>query len=85
LLGGVAATWPVATRARQGERMRRIGVLMNLAADDPEAPDRIAARCSENLIRIDYGRPPAQRRFLSFLKIVFGLDSASFARFRRCF
>ena len=51
---GAAAAWPLAARAQQGERMRRIGVLMNLAADDPEAPDRITAGCSENLIRIYY-------------------------------
>ena len=40
---GAAAAWPVAARAHQGERMRRIGVLMNLAADDPETLRRMAA------------------------------------------
>ena len=35
--------WPLAARAQQPERMRRIGVLMSLAADDPEAQARIAA------------------------------------------
>jgi ABC-type uncharacterized transport system substrate-binding protein len=35
LLGGVAA-WPLAARAQQGERMRRVGVLLPAAADDPE-------------------------------------------------
>jgi putative tryptophan/tyrosine transport system substrate-binding protein len=51
LLGG-AAVWPFAAGAQQADRMRRIGALLNLAADDPMgqarvAPDSLLARAEE--------------------------------------
>ena len=43
LLGSVTATWPLAARAQQPERMRRIGVLSSLTEDDPDGQARVAA------------------------------------------
>jgi putative tryptophan/tyrosine transport system substrate-binding protein len=43
LLGGIAAMWPLAARAQQPVRMRRVGMLVAYAENDPEAKTRVAA------------------------------------------
>ncbi|MBV8110725.1 MAG: ABC transporter substrate-binding protein [Hyphomicrobiales bacterium] len=43
LLGGAAAAWPLAARGQQGDRMRRVGVLIPGASEDPVFQARLAA------------------------------------------
>ena len=43
MTGLAVGTWPLAARAQRQEQMRRIGVLMSLAADDPGGQARVAA------------------------------------------
>jgi putative ABC transport system substrate-binding protein len=43
LIGGAAAAWPLAVYAQQAERVRLIGLLMNLSESDPESQARIGA------------------------------------------
>ncbi len=43
LVGAAAAPWPIAARAQQGDRVRRIGVLMPVGENDPEGKRRYSA------------------------------------------
>jgi putative tryptophan/tyrosine transport system substrate-binding protein len=71
LIGGAVAAWPLAARAQQGERMRRIGVLVGLFEDDPDTKVRLAGfqQGLERLgwsegrnVHIDYRFAPAGAR-----------------------
>jgi putative ABC transport system substrate-binding protein len=53
LLGGAAAAWPLAARAQQVDRVRRVGALMSYAENDPEVQERMAA-FRESLLNIGW-------------------------------
>jgi putative ABC transport system substrate-binding protein len=80
MLGGGAAAWPLAARAEQAERMRRIGVLSGAAVDDQDNMVRLAAFRQQlqqlgwtdgHNVRIDYrfaaGSPENYRKYAAEL------------------
>jgi putative tryptophan/tyrosine transport system substrate-binding protein len=53
LIGGTAATWPLAARAQQPERVRQVGFLTGVAADDPDIQANLAAFRQGSAVRLD--------------------------------
>jgi putative tryptophan/tyrosine transport system substrate-binding protein len=97
LLGGTAAAWPLVARSQQGDRMRRIGVLMARAANDPEGQKQAAAlqRGIEKLgwlpgrnVEIEYRWPAgdaSQAQALAKELVDWGPDILVLRHLRECF
>src|SRR5262249_58754310 len=83
LVGGVAAAWPLAARAQEPDRVRRIGVLTAFAEDDPEIRARLAAFrqglekrgwSEARNVRIDYRFAPAGAQMQGLAKELVALQ-----------
>jgi len=83
MAGGAAAAWPLVARAQQGERMRRIGVLVALPEDDANMKARLAALrqglerrswSDGRNIRIDYRHAPAGNHVQALAKELVALQ-----------
>ena len=51
LLGRAAIAWPLAARAQQADQVRRVGVLMNVAAEHPEGQPEPSITIAEGRVR----------------------------------
>jgi hypothetical protein len=62
-LGSTAAGWPLDAFAQHGERMRRIGVLLSYAGDDPEAFASVGAFL-QGLQQLGWADRPSGSQFI---------------------
>ena len=78
--------WPLAARAQQTERMRRIGVLMSLAADDPEVRPASRRSCRDCSAGLDDGRNvQIDYRWAQAMRSTFANMRRNWSRWRRTF